>query len=70
MFMLLGVAGTTVIGGGYAKAQNQSLDQSVLPFLVVLGLTLGSWVGTLANITPLGLSLLFSAAMVIMLWKR
>ena len=39
MFMLLGVAGTTAIGGGYAKAQNQSLDQSVLPFLVVLGLT-------------------------------
>src|SRR4029077_15687539 len=70
MFMLLGIAGTTRIGAGYGKASQTHLEGSTFAFLVMLGLCLGSWFGTLANITPLGLSLLFSAVVVVMVWRR
>lgn len=70
IFMFLGVAGTTAIGGGYNRVQNKGNDGGELIFLVILGLTVGAWFGTLANVTPLGLSLFFSALTAIVLWRR
>lgn len=70
IFMMIGVGITTGIGTGVSGVQNMPLESGTLVFLVVLGLFLGSWFGTLANVTPLGLSLLLTAMLVIVAWRR
>lgn len=70
IFMMLGVGITTGIGEGVSKVQNAPLDGGIFMFLVMLGITLGSWFGTLSNVTPLGLSLLFTAITVIIAIRR
>lgn len=64
LFFLLLPMGLLVAFGAQAHAGGPAIM-----FLAVLGLTLGSWLGTMANIIPLGLSLLFSVAMVIVIWR-
>lgn len=69
LFILLPAAFFVAVAGAIAIKSGVELDADSLIFLFVYGMMLGSWFGLFANIVPLGMSILFTIAMVIYVWR-